>query len=285
MEVVVNRIIPLAMLAAAFALTACGPPRPVLDVPAPEADPVPDGGPERGARPRMEAAGRTPADTAFRAPRPEAAILPSQDRFASLVLRPVRLEYAVMVEGETVGTTVVELAREQSVWTSAQTVEAGPLRQHTEVRFTEALVPLGYLRRVQGAGVPADADVRVEEGRFLGTTAMPPAGERTVDAPVGDALLAGMERWILAGWELAPGRSVSIPVFDPDRGESSDLIFLVTGEEEVTVPAGTFRAYRVEVSGLAGPTHVLHVRAEAPHVVLRQATTDQPFTVELQRLP
>lgn len=278
-------IIPAAVLAAAFALAACGPPQPVLDVPAPEADPVPLEGPERRARPQMETpAVRTPADTAFRTPPPEAAILSAQDRFAALVLRPVRLEYAVMVEGNVVGTTVVELAREESVWRSVQTVEAGPLRQRIETRFTDELVPLGYLRRVEGVDVPMGVDVRVEQGRFRGSAAGPTAGQRAVDVPVDDALLAGMERWILAGGELAPGRTVSVPVFDPDQGETAVLTFLVAGEEQVTVPAGTFRAYRVEVTGLEA-THVLYVRAEAPHVVLRQVVADQPFTVELQRLP
>jgi hypothetical protein len=106
-----------------------------------------------------------------------------------------------------------------------------------------------------------------------------------VDAPLArGAVLAGMERWILSGAELAHGRTVTIPVFDPERGAAVDLTFRVVGLEEVTVPAGTFSAYRVAVAG-ADPASTLFVRARAPHVILRQEIAGEPVIFELRSLP
>jgi hypothetical protein len=50
----------------------------------------------------------------------------------------------------------------------------------------------------------------------------------------------------------------------------------------VTVPAGTFDAYRVELTGPM--TATVWVRKEAPHITLKQAPQGQPVTIELQSI-
>jgi hypothetical protein len=273
-------------LAATLALAACGPPQPVLDLPAPEADPIPEEGPERRTRPRMETPALRPPTDTFSAPPPQTALAPAFDRFSALVLEPVTLQYDLTFEGRPVGMSTVALAREGADWLATQTLEAGPATQRIAVRFTDDLTPLGLEQRAEGAGPDAGAvDLRVEDGRLRGTARMPRGPERALDSPfAAGTLLAGMDRWLLAGAELAPGRAYTARTYSPQRGAPVAITFRVAGEEQVTVPAGTFHAYRVEVSG--DETHgTLWVRAERPHLILRQQVAGQPLLFELRSLP
>jgi hypothetical protein len=48
----------------------------------------------------------------------------------------------------------------------------------------------------------------------------------------------------------------------------------------VTVPAGTFQAYRLEISGMQLPV-VMHVSADSPRRLLRVAPTGAPLVFQL----
>ncbi|MDQ3388987.1 MAG: hypothetical protein M3483_05725 [Gemmatimonadota bacterium] len=77
--------------------------------------------------------------------------------------------------------------------------------------------------------------------------------------------------------------SVTMPLFNAQSAGLTNLTARVTGEEEVTVPAGGYPAYRLEAS--AGPQNfVIWVRREAPHVVLKQEYVGQPLTIVLQSI-
>jgi len=54
----------------------------------------------------------------------------------------------------------------------------------------------------------------------------------------------------------------------------------VTGTESVTVPAGTFEAYRVELTGGANAA-TLFITTAAPHHVVKIAPTGTPIEVVL----
>ncbi len=72
-----------------------------------------------------------------------------------------------------------------------------------------------------------------------------------------------------------------MPVFSVMSGNVTNVTYRVTAAEEVTVPAGTFPAYRVEVTGGPQPM-TLYVRRDAPHILLRQEMVGVPVTIELQ---
>jgi hypothetical protein len=50
----------------------------------------------------------------------------------------------------------------------------------------------------------------------------------------------------------------------------------------VEVPAGTFETYRVQVSGEQPMT--LHLRRDAPHVLVKQELAGMPIMLELQSM-
>jgi hypothetical protein len=79
---------------------------------------------------------------------------------------------------------------------------------------------------------------------------------------------------------LAEGKSFSLNVFSSGEGVTKVATVKVTGVENVTVPAGTFSAYRLEISGMQLPV-VMHVGTESPRRLLRIAPLGAPLVFQL----
>jgi hypothetical protein len=79
----------------------------------------------------------------------------------------------------------------------------------------------------------------------------------------------------------APNARITVPVFVGGLNETQMWTFRVVGTEDVTVPAGTFPAYKVE---LQVGTHTLlsWVEVAAPHRVLKRVPVGSP--IEIVRL-
>jgi Protein of unknown function (DUF3108) len=197
-------------------------------------------------------------------------------------LRPETLEYRVVAGGNPVGGSVVTLARDGEGWKSTSAITFGPMRQTIEARWGAAWQPLTYVETYAGP-FHARVDARVENGRVAGAGTLPAqaGGPRTYDAEaVAGTAWSQMEEAMLSTADLAEGRTFAIPVFNSSTGAVSPVTFTVGAVESVTVPAGTFQAYRVQVTGGSSPL-VLWLRADGPHVTVKQEVVGQPFVVEL----
>jgi zinc protease len=205
---------------------------------------------------------------------------PSTDRFDTSRLKPRTLTYDVIVQGSPMGTATSTLSREGDVWVSKTTMNFGPLDQQGELRFRSDFTGISSTQvSAQGA-----VDVRLSSGKVTGTATLPPAlgGDKTFDAEVpAGTLLPGMDEYAIAMTDLATGKSITLPLFNVGTGSVTPLTLRVTGAEQVTVPAGTFPAFRLEASG--GPASVvMFVRQDLPHTVLRQEFVGQPLSIELK---
>jgi len=54
---------------------------------------------------------------------------------------------------------------------------------------------------------------------------------------------------VIQALPLAAAAHWSLPVFQGGKGSVANMTFTVTGEESVTVPAGTFSCWKVELTG------------------------------------
>jgi zinc protease len=79
---------------------------------------------------------------------------------------------------------------------------------------------------------------------------------------------------------LAEGKSFNLNVFSSGEGVTKVATVKVSGVENVTVPAGTFSAFRLEISGMQLPV-VMHVSTESPRRLLRIAPVGAPLVFEL----
>jgi zinc protease len=208
----------------------------------------------------------------------------TSEKFDASGLNPMTLTYRVVLQGNPFGTSTLTLAREGEEWVSTQELQGGPLVQKGEARFTADFIPVSASQSASQGGMQMSVDVKYGAGRVTGTAELPAqmGGNRQIDESVPQGtVFSGMDQWVLATSDLAPGKSVTIPVFNAQQGGVVSATFRVTGEEQVTVPAGTFAAYKVEAT--VGPQSMtMYLRRDAPHIVLRQELAAPPLTIELE---
>jgi hypothetical protein len=213
---------------------------------------------------------------------PPAAQTAARTRFDIRALQPVELEYRVTAQGRPAGRSVSTLTREADGWKRSVSLEFGPVRQTIDARWTAAWQPLTYAERYAGS-VAGRVDARVENGMVVGDGVLPgsPPQSRTYRA----ATMPGtawdqMEDAMLSTATLAPGDTLSIPVFNSSTGQVFPVAFRVGQRESVTVAAGTFEAFRVHADGGSSPL-VMWLRVESPHLLVRQEVVGRPLVVEL----
>lgn len=198
-------------------------------------------------------------------------------------LTPGRDSLAVLVQGNPFGSMVRTLAREGDGWVLTDSSVLAVAQQVTRV----VLGPQLELRAVeqQGSvqGREMRIDVRVTDGRATGVAATPVSQfqEQPIEATlppgaVDDNALATL----VAALPLRAGASFTVPVFASGKGEVTPQRVVVAAQEEITVPAGTFQAFRLEVTGGAFPM-TMWVSATAPYRTLKIAPVGQPVEMVL----
>jgi zinc protease len=208
------------------------------------------------------------------------------ERFDGARLQAGIRTYRFLMQGNPLGTVTTTLARDGDAWVATSVME-GAISQRSEVRFTVAgMEPISSSMEMQQPGATLGYDLRYEDGRVRGRLDFPAqmGGARDVDVEVpAGTLLPGMDEHVVAAAELGEGRSITLPMFDGMSGSVTTLTLRVAGEESVTVPAGTFQAYRVELLGGQQPLALL-VRRDAPHIMVRQEFAGAPVSIELVSL-
>jgi zinc protease len=196
--------------------------------------------------------------------------------------------YSLLFQGNPLGTATYRLERDGDLWISTQTLASALAgNQQTELRFgAEDFAPVSLRQSQSAGGMDVNVAIDVIEGRFVGTANLPAAmgGARDVDAPVGQALLPGMDEYAMAASPLAEGTRLSIPYLDVTSGEPVLIEARVTGRETIEVPAGSFDTWRVEVTSPQGVL-TLYLSTDSPHILIRQNfPAGQPISLELTEI-
>jgi hypothetical protein len=210
----------------------------------------------------------------------------AEERFDASRLRPMTLTFQMLVQDNPMGTGSYRIVRNGGDWVVTSTVDSPVMRQESEVRFGAAdFAPRSSRMEMQQGPAQMRSELRVADGRVRGNLELPPqaGGSREVDVElIPGMLLPGMDQWVLAAADLSEGRSISLPILDPTSGSVANVTFRVTGSENVTVPAGSFPAFRLEAAGPQPMT--LYLRQAAPHVLLRQDFAGAPVSLVLQSM-
>lgn len=185
-----------------------------------------------------------------------------------------RDSFAVRVQGNVLGSSVYDVARDGDGWviTEATSIANGMIQQGTTLRTDASLAPRALEQRGKMQGQDTKADVTFAGGRAKGAAATPTA-QGIKQVTIDTALIAGTldDNAIAIALPLlrwAPGAKHVVNAFSAGKGTAVPLTLTVSGTEQVTVPAGTFEAYRVDQTGGEQPVSYF-VTTAAPHRLVR----------------
>ena len=181
--------------------------------------------------------------------------------------------------------TTIQVAGDSIVFTEATTLGTF-VQQRTTVVLSAADLAT---RRSDQSGMVQSQKSEIHlvyaDGRVKGSAIVPQAGGTPKTVAVDTTVPAGAIddnalSLAVQALPLAEGKSFSLNVFSSGEGVTKVATIKVTGVENVTVPAGTFSAYRLEIGGMQLPV-VMHVSTESPRRLLRIAPVGAPLVFEL----
>jgi len=191
--------------------------------------------------------------------------------------------FEVQLQGRAFGFQTVELVRTPAGWEFRESSNLGPIiQQTTVVRMSDSLVmqSMEQSGRFQGA----DLSLRVSYANGLATGegvtpgaqgAMQPVKFADVAIPV-DVVDDNAVQALLPLFPWTADARFSMSVFATGKGRIEQREFRVMAEEAVTVPLGTFAAYRVTFSGGEAPG-TYWIESAAPHRVLKFGPSGIPL--------
>ena len=192
-----------------------------------------------------------------------------------------------LVQGNVAGSQVysIDVAGDSIVYTEVTTIAMAGLQQ----RSTVVLNPDLTMRRsdqtgtVQGQQTTTHLDY--SGGRVKGSAMAPQPSGTPKSFTIDTALAAGTIddnalQLALLALPLERGKMFNLNVFSSGEGTTKVVNVKVAGIEQVQVPAGTFPAFRLELSGMQLPV-VMHVSQQAPRRLIRIAPTGAPVVFEL----
>ena len=205
-------------------------------------------------------------------------------------LVPVNLTYRVMVQGNPMGEATRRLARttegSRAVLQLMGSVNIGPFVQQADTVTIDAqtLAPIRVRQSgtVQGQQAFLRLDYEGTHVRGQGRTPGPQGmREATVDTTLAEGTLDdnAMEA-LLSALPLAANGRWSLPMFSGGQGTVRTMTASVGGEESVTVPAGAFACWRVELADGEQPL-TFYVMKDAPYVVVKYTMAGAPVAFEL----
>jgi dipeptidyl aminopeptidase/acylaminoacyl peptidase len=163
-------------------------------------------------------------------------------------LRPGTYNYkaSIALQGQEIPLTMkTDIKEESGAWTVNSTVQTpqGPVVDVSTIEKGSLLLKRRWIQ--QG---PMTIEMNVAPNKLSGSTTMN-GQSKPIDADPGGVLFAdGAGAFeVLASLPLADGYSMSFRNFDVMKQKPQIKQLKVLGSESVTVPAGTFDAYKVEV--------------------------------------
>src|SRR5690606_26093978 len=207
-----------------------------------------------------------------------------------LVAGTSRYDATIAVGGLSMSLSIVStVAEEDGAWvvTEANSLSMGSANDAA----TLAVDTLQVVKRSVTQG-PVTIALSVDDGKASGTMTMN-GQERPFRIDLGGPLYADgpSANVAIAALPLAPGYATTFRTIDLQRQKAALKQLTVSAVEEVTVPAGTFMAHKVEVTSAEGETGAttLWVTVDAPRVVKIAATLPAmggaTMTAELAKEP
>ena len=217
--------------------------------------------------------------------RPAMAQIPVTINFAALTARTD--SFVVLAQGNTLGFQRTVIERTETGIRVIDDVSINPIMsQHTEVELGVD----GSLRSTKQTGKVRGQDATIEiayhDGRAKGLATIPSIGgalTTNIDTTVASgAIDDNLITALLPAIEWSPSAWFTIPVFLSGKGYVQSLTLTVKGTETMTVPAGTFEVYRIDLSGGQAPV-AMYVTTATPRRLVKIAPQGAPIEFVLAK--
>lgn len=195
--------------------------------------------------------------------------------------------FVVMVQGNALGFQRTAVEKTETGFRVVDDVQIGPImNQHTEIE----LAADGALRATRQTGQVRGQQTTIEiaytDGRARGSATTPSiAGLKAV--AIDTTIAAGaiddnLITALLPAMAWAPAATFTLPVFLSGKGYVQSITLTATSTETLTVPAGTFEVYRVEMAGGQAPV-AMYVTTAVPHRLVKVAPQGAPLEFVLAK--
>ena len=218
---------------------------------------------------------------------PSDLVVSEMARFNAAALEAGSLRYNIMMQGNAMGTQTATLAIEDGVisYTEEMALPQFGMSQNVEVKFRADLSMISLNQTGTFGPMSPVTNVMYDGNRVTGSGQSPGAtGLESVEI---DTTLAegtidvNLLQPLVSTLELSEGLKLGATVFDGSDGTIRNVTITVGAAEEITVAAGTFEAFRVQLLGLETEI-VLYVEVAAPHRVVKVEVIGQPIVMELE---
>lgn len=194
----------------------------------------------------------------------------------------------ILVQGNPMGTQTLDISAEGDaiVVVERTAIPLMGMTQETRMVLDAGSLALRALDQTGQVGPQAaETHLTVSGDRITGRAQTPQPGGQAKVAEIDTAFAVGALEAnqltnMVPALPLEEGASYTLNVLNASDGSFKPYTVRVEASDSVTVPAGTFDAYRVTVSG-GSVSLVLFVSREAPRRIVRLEAVGQPLVMEL----
>ena len=195
--------------------------------------------------------------------------------------------FTVLVQGKPFGYQTTALRKTPAGYEYTMALQLPPFAtQSATTAFGADLAPQSSKASGKMQGQDMSMTVAYANGRAKGSGTMPtPQGMKpmTVDTTYAPGVLDdNMLIALIPGLKWAPGVKYTASVFDASKSATRQITMAVAGVEAVTVPAGSFSVFRVDVTGGEQPV-TLWITSTAPYRVVKTTTAGTPIEIVLAK--
>ena len=199
-----------------------------------------------------------------------------------------RDSFDVVYQGRPIGAFVMSLTRTGDNFTfvgDVRIAQMGLTQIDTIVFNATTLAPTLLTTNANMMGQSGATRVTVANGKATGTSQQPsPAGPQTtaIDAAVAPGVIGdGADPLLIQTLDFSEAMAMSYQAFDAKSGRTKTYNLKVVGKEQVTVPAGTMEAWKLELVSdeaatlwvsTAEPRKILMLRLDAQQLEMKRAS-------------
>jgi dipeptidyl aminopeptidase/acylaminoacyl peptidase len=193
------------------------------------------------------------------------------------MMGPLNYKAKIEAGGQTINLDISsEIKEENGQYRAVDTMKSAMMGEAVDTAILDKDT-LTVLKRSVKQG-PVSVEVEFKDGKATGKMSMA-GNERPINADVGGPVFADAagSNQVIAALPLAGGYTTMFRNFDFQSGKVKLLQLKVAGSEQVTVPAGTFEAFRLEIASADGGSEkqTLWVAKSPRKVVKVEATMPQ----------